>query len=40
MFKLNNYLLLDKIKLTKKPIIISSGMSDLDEVKNTMKSKK
>tara|TARA_Y100000741_G_scaffold363815_2_gene352981 strand:+ start:3589 stop:4587 length:999 start_codon:yes stop_codon:yes gene_type:complete len=34
--ELNNYLLLDKIKLTKKPIIISSGMSDLDEVKNSI----
>ena len=32
--EINNYLMLEKIAKTKKPIILSSGMSDTNELKN------
>lgn len=34
--EVNNFLLLEKIALTKKPIIISSGMSSFDELDDTV----
>lgn len=33
---INNFILLDKIKKTGKPIIISTGMSNLDDITNTL----
>tara|TARA_B100002051_G_C16673741_1_gene605956 strand:+ start:264 stop:1271 length:1008 start_codon:yes stop_codon:yes gene_type:complete len=35
--EINNYLMLEKIAKTKKPIILSSGMSDTNELKNSLK---